>query len=144
MPDPLDFQYHAGMTDAKIIKALTRLRGQLSGEILDLHDRQKAIKADMAHVDAVLALLGWEGKPCSIRPIRKGRDAPFGHKQFPRFVYDAIREGAEGDEAIVRHIMETMGWDMGDVERREEVARRVGNVTKNLSSQENKKGFDKT
>jgi hypothetical protein len=101
------------MPEPHVIAALVRKRAELSGELLQTELHARAIRADLEHIDRVLAIFGFGARPDTIPPSYKRPPRMFKDGQLRRLISDIRRENPEIilERAIVREAVRRMGWD---------------------------------
>lgn len=94
-----------------VVTALISKRAELAGDLQALADQRRAIKRQIEHVDATLALFGYDGDPNAIKPRRK-HNWMFRRGELQRLVWDIERdaEGRMHREDIAREVIAHKGW----------------------------------
>lgn len=103
------------MGEPVAVTTLSRLRAKLAGELSHNEQRHTQLRADLAHVDAVLRMLGTE-EPEAI-PASRYRTQWFRRGDTKRAVLDILREaGGQPMTAmqIGAKVLERQGLDPGD------------------------------
>ncbi len=120
------------MAEPHVVTALVAKRAELSGELARLDERRAAIKAHIAHIDAVLRLFCYAGDPAKIKPRRK-RNWIFRRGELARMVHDIEREATKPlhRDDIAAEILVRKGWAR-DPDLLETVADKVKDVRKRL------------
>lgn len=85
------------------ISGLLTKRAESLGEALRLRDQLLIVEADLAALDRILAMLGYEGELEAVTP-RQFYDAPFARGQTMRAILNAMREA--GEPLLARQIAE--------------------------------------
>lgn len=120
------------MGNQHAISALVRKRAELAGDVIGLRRQIADLQDKLKVIDTALSLIGYEGAPGSIKPVRKQANRLFKNGQLSRLVYDAMRQGARDNAEITDYVMAHMGWDIADRARYSDIRRRVKDVTKKL------------
>lgn len=99
-----------------VLAGLVDKRARLAGELVTLDGMGKAVEADMARVDSVLALFGFQGPPDMIPIIRKRAAGLFKRGHLSRMIANIGREKPElqTDLQIAREVVVRKGWDAMD------------------------------
>ncbi len=118
------------MAEPHVVTALVAKRAELSGELARLDERRAAIKAHIAHIDAVLRLFCYAGDPAKIKPRRK-RSWIFRRGELARMVHDIERQATKslGKEDIAAEVLARKGW-AHDPDLLETVADKVKDLRK--------------
>lgn len=83
------------MGEPHVISALVRKRAYLAGKALDAAgDRLSAVRADLACVDRVLVLFGYQDDPNAIPPRRK-HVYRFKRRELPRLIRQIEADGLQ-------------------------------------------------
>jgi len=100
------------MADPHVISALVRKRMELRRDIADIGRQVRSIRKDIAHVDACLAMYGYEPSPDETKLVRSSRQALFKHGQLKRMVLDIRREAGwpVTNRKIAAEVIRLMGW----------------------------------
>ena len=120
------------MAESHVVSALVKKRAELAGEVQRIDERRTALKAHIAHIDAVLRLFAYAGDPALIKPRRR-RNWIFRRGELQRMVYDIEREAdrpLQKDE-IAAMVLDRKGW-AHDPDLLDTVADRVKDVRKRL------------
>lgn len=119
------------MSESHAISALRRKRAELSGELVELETRRRALSTKISHVDETLKLMGFEGNPNDI-PARRKRGWIFKRGQLQRIVFSVLRdaEGPIQNREIAAQVIYSMGWDTQDEELEALIAGKVKDVRK--------------
>ncbi|MEQ9639965.1 MAG: hypothetical protein RIM84_08070 [Alphaproteobacteria bacterium] len=122
-------RYHVGMAKHEhVISALVRKRAEIAGYLQQAEDKADGLRADLAHVDAVLRMFD-PARIVEAIPPRPPRTIVryFGHGQLSRRVIDTLRRAAEPMECadIAKAIMPSANLDIADDALVAEVAERV-------------------
>lgn len=101
------------MAEPHVISALVRKRAQLAGVLAETARLQRTIAKHIAHVDQVLAVVGYRSDPKTIPKRRKNTPSLFKRGQLPRIIYDIRREGpcATTDRGMAMEVMRRLKWD---------------------------------
>jgi hypothetical protein len=123
------------MAQTPVIYALKRKRAVISGELRKAEDRCAAMRQHLAAMDQTLKLMGYEGAPEDIRPI-KPRGRLFRQGELPRAIMDILRQanGPMTDGELVVLVMAMKGLDPNYVDLRRTVAEIVKATRKRLAS----------
>lgn len=100
------------MGEPHVISALVRKRMELRRDIADIGRQVRSIRKDMAHVDACLAMYGYEPSPDETKLVRSRRQSLFKHGQLKRMVLDIRREAGRPitNQRIAAEVIRLMGW----------------------------------
>ncbi len=122
------------MAESHVVTALVAKRAELSGDLERLYERRDAIKAHVAHLDAVLRLFCYRGDPAKIKPRRK-RNWIFRRGELQRMVIDIERDATAPlhKEEIALEVMSRKVWSP-DPDLLETVSDKVKDVRKRLAS----------
>ena len=104
------------MGEPHVISALVRKRAQLAGVLAETARLQRTIAKHIAHVDQVLAIVGYRNDPKAIPNRRKNTPSLFKRGQLRRIIYDIRREGpcVTTDRGMAIEVMRRMKWDHAD------------------------------
>jgi hypothetical protein len=121
------------MAELHVVTALKAKRAELSGEIQKLDERRAALKAHVAHLDAVLRLFHYSGDPAAIKPRRK-RSWIFRRGELQRLVFDIERAAVKplSKEDIALEVMDRKGW-VRDPDLIESIAEKVKDARKRIA-----------
>lgn len=125
------------MADSPVIYALVRKRAELSGEIAELKRQVRHTQEKVGHVDACLALFGYQHSPKGIKPVRPKRETMFKPGQLKRMVLGIRREAGRAmvNRDIAVEVIRLMGWTQTD-ELLTTMTTKVKDVTKRLPPME--------
>lgn len=95
-----------------MISALVKKRGELAWLLSEAGKVQRRIAKHLAHVDRVLAMVGYENVPTAIRNRRKNAPSLFRRGQLRRIIYDIRREGPciTTDRQFALEVMNRLLW----------------------------------
>jgi hypothetical protein len=121
------------MAESHVIHALVRKRAELSGEVAELKRQIRSIDEQIKHVDACLALFGYQHHPKGIKPVRPRPEPMFKQGQLKRMVLDIRRETGRPmlNRDIAVDVIRRMGWTQTD-ELLTAITAKVKDVTKRL------------
>ena len=104
------------MAEPHVISALVKKRGELAWLLSEAGKMQRRIAKHLAHVDHVLAVMGYEHDPLAIRKRRKNTPSLFRRGQLRRLIYDICREGPciSTDHQFAVEVMRRLNWDQSD------------------------------
>jgi len=105
-------------------KALRDKRAELSAQLKSLGKQVKAVKAEVAHLDATLRLFDPNFDPRSIKPAKAARLHLFKQGELGRLILDALRR-ADGKPLPTSAIADSVADAIGQPEARAIIARRV-------------------
>ena len=99
-----------------VIYGLAARRSELSGLVAHLEGQLGEAKADLIHIDAVLAMWGVDAPDKTIRAKKATTAGLFHAKELPRRVRGVLKDCAEGatSKEIARRISLDKGWDHDD------------------------------
>ena len=114
------------------ISALVRKRGELAGLQYEVGKLHRSIAKQIAHVDQVLAMVGYHADPRTIRKRRKNAPRMFKGGQLRRLIYDILREGPciSTDRQFAVEVIRRLKWDAGDEGLKVAVTLKVRDVRK--------------
>ena len=100
------------MATSPVIHALKRKRAVISGELYKAEARCAAMRQHLAALDQTLKLMGYEGDPKDIRPV-KTRQFLFRKGELPRAIMDIQRtaNGPLTDDELTGRVMALKGLD---------------------------------
>jgi hypothetical protein len=104
--------------------ALKSKRAELAAQLKALGKQTKAVKAEMAHLDATLRLFDPSFDPRSIKPAKAARLHLFKQGELGRLILDALRR-ANGEPLPMPAIADSVADAIGQPEARAIIARRV-------------------
>ena len=104
------------MGDTFAISALVKRRGELAWLRSEVGKLNRAVAKQIAHVDQVLAMVGYRDDPATIRKRRKNGPRMFKQGQLRRTLYDILREGPciTTDRQFATEVMRRLKWDAND------------------------------
>ena len=104
------------MGEPHVISALVSKRAEIAGELRLAEDRASSIRANLQHIDRVLAIFGFGAKPETIPPTYKRPPRMFKAGHLKRMVAEIARGRPElaTDAAIGAEVVSRMGWDTGN------------------------------
>lgn len=120
------------MAQSHVILALVKKRADLSGQLNALNKPRRELTNQIAQVDQVLTMMGYDSDPKDIKPRRKNVRSLFKRKMLRRMLYDIHRElpGMIATQDIAAEVMRRLGWDLGDAALRFSVFLKVRDVRK--------------
>jgi len=104
--------------------ALKSKRAELSAQLKSLGKQIKAVKAEVAHLDATLRLFDPNFDPRSIKPAKTARLHLFKQGELGRLILDALRR-ADGEPLSTSAIADSVATAIGQPDARPIIARRV-------------------
>ena len=122
------------MADLRAINVLMRKRAELGAQVTELDRQTQEVVSQIAHVDACLALIGFDGDPNDIAPIHPQHGRVFARGQLQRLVLAVLRE-AEGPmtyRQIATGIVDQLNWDREDRDAMASLIIRVRHTMKRL------------
>jgi hypothetical protein len=120
------------MGEPHVISALVKKRGELAWLQSEVGKLQRSIAKQIAHVDHVLAAVGYRDDPATIRKRRKNGPRMFKKGQLRRILYDILREGPciTTDRQFATEVMRRLKWDANDEGLKIAVTLKVRDVRK--------------
>jgi hypothetical protein len=105
----------------------------VAGELAKAEKRCEAMRLHLAALNQTLRLMGYEGDPADIKPIRRNRRL-FLRGELQRLILDALRTagGPVSNSKMVLRVIEMKGWDAADAGLACSVAGKVRGVRKRL------------
>jgi len=117
--------------------ALKSKRAELTGELKALDKQAKAIKKELAHLDATIRLFDPSFDPRTVKPAKAARIHLFKQGELGRLILDALRR-ADGEPLSTAAIADAVADAIGQPEARAIIARRV---RANLAYMERRQGI---
>ncbi len=121
------------MSETHAISALKRKRAVIAGELAQAEKRCTAMREHLAALDQTLKLMGYEGDPAAIKPVKPIRRL-FRRGELPCALRDILRtaNGPMTDGELVARVMAMKGLDPDNPDLRRTVLERVKATRKRL------------
>jgi hypothetical protein len=123
------------MAEPHVIYALKAKRSELAGRIMLAQKEIEQMRQDLVHVDATLAIFGFEQDPKSLPPRKYKKELRlFERNELRRMLLDALRTAPDGLSTpdLALHIMALKEWDTSDNKLKSEIADRIGNSLRKI------------
>lgn len=103
-------------TASPVYHAITKRRSEIAGEINHLETQIAKRRGELIHLDAALAIMGYDVPNLKFRAKTTGTAGLFHRGELPRLIVQHLRENADGLQLseIAQRIASDKAWNTAD------------------------------